>query len=158
MLQSDFDILDCLIKNLDTLGNVQKNTKISTTKDFISINDVSYSSGVTRWLAGESRDRAIRRIYRDVQCIIAISSAMLDSKYLVYGSESKAQREDLLRKIYKIRCALINADRGIGCLCQTYTDDANATIPLKQISSTILAHTAQLAEVLTSFDVGIFNM
>lgn len=139
-------LLTRTLMNLTTLGDIQRGTKLSTTKDFIVVSEQHVFSGITRWSANDSRERAVKTITREVCTAIALSIGIMESRYLIEGAraELKKQRIDKLRDI---RQALVLADKGIAVLCSTYIDDANTTIPLRDVSANIAAHFTMLDQL-----------
>ncbi len=140
-------LLTRTLMNLTTLGEIQRGTKLSTTKDFIVVTDQNMFSGISRMYANDSREKAVKTISREVYTAIALSVGIMESRHLIEGarSELKKQRIDRLRDI---RQALLLADKGIAVLCSTYIDDANTTIPLRDVSANIAAHFTILDQLL----------
>lgn len=131
--------IDKLIFNLQTVSKIQKGDRISTTKEFITIDTMSMLQGARRWWVDDSRDKAVIAICREVRMILEISQLLLDNKYLLQSPENYTpSREKIITMIKKIHCALSSAVVGITNLCETYDVDANVLAYLKPLIVEIL--------------------
>lgn len=151
---SSDDVLGITLMNLKTLGEIQKNTKVSTNKDFLVVDEQTLTSGLSRWRNDDSREKTVKRIHSEVNNAISHSNWIIESRWL---SKDLAKHELYLRHarlklLMEIRQALQSASSGISALCITYANDANTTNPLKIISTAIAAHMTVLIETIERFE------
>lgn len=158
------DILDKLLFNLKTIAAIPKGKKISTAKEFIVIDDDSLMQPITRWRSGETRDKAVQAICREVRTIIKLSKYIMESKYLyiestvdtnddrcdiaVSLSKTVSKRDERINELKKIHVGLTEAYCGIDNICETYCDDTNVLAPLKQLIGEINEHTSSILKLL----------
>ncbi len=110
------ETIDELLFNLRVLGQVSRNKRINTTKQFIYIEEDSIAQGVYRWKDGASRDGCAERISKEIKTLITIS-CLLCEVVEFYGYEDP--RMETLATIKQVLNACIG---GISCLCITYND------------------------------------
>ena len=119
--------LDKLLYNLTTIGSINKGCRINTTKDFITIEELSIVQGFWRWKNADSRDKAVKLITREVHTVISIVNLMAESQQYIEkitDPEKALLRRDDLRRIVKI---LLGTIGGINNICQTYAGDVNVS-------------------------------
>ena len=146
------DILDCLMFNLQTIASIPKGRRISTAKEFIVIDEDSALQPWRRWRAGDSRDKGVLAVCKEVRTIIKLSEFISESKYLFIESdtadnntEERDYRSNTLKKICN---GLSDAGIGIDNLCETYICDANVIAHLKPLVSEMANHVAKLTKLL----------
>lgn len=160
------NVLNKLLFNLNTIAKISKGERISTAKEFIVKDEESILQPVLRWRAGDTRDKAVQVICKEVQTTIALSNFIMESKFLYLESEldntdescdiavevnkSITKRDERIKSLKHIRCGLIDANYGIDNICQTYEDDANVLAHLKPIIGEINDHISVLTSVLIS--------
>lgn len=128
------DILDKLLYNLQTIANIPKGRRISTAKEFIRIDTDSPFQGIWRWKRVDSRDKAMQAIGREVRTVIVISKYIMESHLLTCAdARFAAARDERINELKKIHHGLLEANRGIDNICQTYHDDANIGASLKPL-------------------------
>lgn len=142
------DMIDQLIFNIQTLSNLPKNKRINSTKEFLYVEEDSVLQGVNRWYCGESRDRSIQYIIREINLLIEMSKFMMESIYInpPYGglNEMYQYRISQLQRIYDV---LTGAIHGTTNLIYTY-DDTNVTAKLQYIQNVISIHLEQINATL----------
>ena len=157
------DVLDKLLFNLNTIATIPKGKRISTAKEFIVIDEESILQPITRWRAGDTRDKAVQAICREVQTTIMLSKFMMESKFLYAEVEQditddncdiainvnkSSKRDDRIKNLKRIRLSLIEANYGIDNICQTYEFDANVLAHLKPIFGEINDHISSINRLL----------
>jgi hypothetical protein len=142
------ELLDKLLFNLQTLSTVPKGKRISVCKEFLVIEDDSILQGAWRWKNGDSRDKAVAYICREIRTVILLASYIAES-YHLYDPESPQYfaRADELRRV---RVALDHASGGIDNLCITYNSDANVVGNLVPLCKEISNCTGMIAQLLHS--------
>lgn len=153
MARVDTDVLGITLMNLKTIGEIQKNTKVSTNKDFLVVDEQTFISGLSRWRNDDSRQKTVKRIQMEVNNAISHSTWILESRWLSKNLEKHELylRHSRIMLLIEIKQALQSASAGINALCITYANDANTTNPLKIISTAIVAHMTILIETLERF-------
>lgn len=144
------DILDKLLFNLNTIANIPKNSRISTSREFIVIDNESLLQPIMRWRDNDTRDKSVEVIKREVKTTIKMASYIMESKWLFVDNEDNEDtnngnnsdhsdnandniRNERIAELKKIRKALKNSKIGINNLCITYICDANIIAGLKPI-------------------------
>jgi hypothetical protein len=143
------DLLDDLLYDLKTLGEVKKNSRISTARDHITIEPESMFQPIWRLSSRDGRDKSIKTIDILIKTTIEFADKTLESKFLLdeYDTPEKAARITSLHKIYE---ALTIALPGIRNLAATYNDDADAQYKFNKIISAIDAELLKLKNILYS--------
>jgi hypothetical protein len=158
------NILDTLLFNLQTIANVSKGKKISTAKEFITIDEDSIFNPLWRRIAGDERDKAVRAICREVRTVIFISELVMDNRHIYAESEKIVPQDDCdvampcaktlskrdiqIDTLKKIKFGLEDAQHGIENICGTYVNDANVLAKLIPLSNEIVLHVNKLKELL----------
>jgi hypothetical protein len=149
------DILECLMFNLQTIASIPKGRRISTAKEFIVIDEDSALQPWRRWRAGDSRDKGVLAVCKEVRTIIKLSEFISESKYLFIEADNDApdensteERDYRLNSLKKICNGLSDAGIGIDNLCETYICDANVIAHLKPLVSEMANHVAKLTKLL----------
>lgn len=125
------NVLDKLLFNLNTIAGICKGQKISTAREFISLDDDSaLLQSFWRWKAGDDREKNVQTICKDVRTVIAICGYILESHHLYATDDKYAERVD---DVKKIRLGLNGAIIGINNLCQTYIGDTNILAQLNPL-------------------------
>ena len=141
------DALTGLLFNLQTISSIPKGKKISTAKEFITLDDDDTTQPWRRWRSGDSRDKAVSTICREIRIAIKISDLLTESEYL-YNDSSKFKRNERIDNIKKLCRGLKNSVYGIDNLCDTYIGDANVLAHLKPLNVEISEQVAKLKKKL----------
>lgn len=155
------DTIGKLLFNLQTIASISKGKKISTVKEFITVDEGSLLSPIMRWRSGDGRDKAVQAICREVRTIIVISERIIESKHIYHTSNQNNDLCDIaithkpsnlrdirVNEIKKIRASLIDANHGIANICETYVDDANVLAYLKPLIGEINDHISAITKLL----------
>lgn len=76
------EALSRIVFNLETVGKLQRNQVLNTCSEYINIDDISYSTSLTRTLTGDSRDKSISRVEMCIKLAAEFAERILESKYL----------------------------------------------------------------------------
>jgi hypothetical protein len=123
------NVLDKLIYNLHTIAEIRKGDRLSTAKEFITIDDSS-AQFYYRWKNADSRDKAVAVVCNEVRTLTAITGFIIESYHI--DDKTSALRAKRVSELKTIRTTLLGAINGIENLCLTY-DDADVSghlIPL----------------------------
>lgn len=101
-----------MILNLNTIGKLPEGSKLSTCKEYLTIDYSHPMQCIRRWYRGEHRDRTLLYIKSE------INSAMYAYKLLI---ETNTHSDE----IKTLKSSLINCIFGLHNLCKTYYDDDN---------------------------------
>lgn len=163
------DTLGKLLFNLQTIAGIPKGKKLSTVKEFISVDDDSLLQPLLRWKSGEGRDNAVRAVCKEIRTTITISEYIMESRYIFAEPEESAiaqtqdrdediavaapgERDIRVNNIKKIRSALTEANYGVENICETYSTDANVLAYLKPLMGEIHGHVCKINKLL--LDIG----
>lgn len=155
------DVLDKLLFNLRTIANISKGKRISTAKEFIVIDEDSLLQPITRWRAGDTRDKAVQVICREVRTVIKLSSYIMESRFLYSCDAPNAddklatirtplhtKKDERINELKKVWSILAETNYGIDNICETYRDDANVLAYLKPLIDEINDHVSAIARLL----------
>ena len=157
------NVIDNLLFNIGTIASVPKGKRISTTKEFIAIEEESLTQGIWRWRNVEDRYKAARLICREIRILMEISNRIMDSRSLyvhepvvenpddIMVASRKTERALRVEEIKKIREGLQSSIIGIDNLCETYDGDANVTGLLLPLIKEIAIHVGTITELLLRF-------
>ena len=137
------NVLDSLLHNLQTIGSIPKNHRISTTSEFIVIEDESFWQSIRRWNNHDSRDKSVQIVRKEVLTTVTIAKYMLESIHL-YTRDNIIIYEQRVQDLKKIRDALIACNIGIDNLCITYAADAGVIGHFKPLIKEICACVAAI--------------
>jgi hypothetical protein len=144
--------IDQLIFNVTTLGQVQKNKRINTTKEFIYIEEDAVMQGVSRWYCGASRQQSVTFILKEISLLIEVSKLISESFHIVVSdviyNNVRSMHSFRLRQI---RDCLSSAISGINNLSYTY-NDPNVTAKLQFIIGEIDEHLVVLNETIRGIE------
>ena len=110
------DPLDKLLYDLQTIANLSAGKKISTLKEFITVEDSYFLQGLVRWRYDDSRDKTLAVISNKVHLIIKFAILLCETG----GTDAGRRRE--LTNIYE---GLTMSLRGFTHLQYTYNNDAH---------------------------------
>jgi hypothetical protein len=144
--------IDQLIFNVHTLGQVQKNKRINTTKEFIYIEEDAVMQGVSRWYSGASRDKSVTFIIKEVSLLIEVSKLISESFHIVVTDVVYNNVRNIhANRLRQIRDCLSSAVNGINNLSYTY-NDPNVTAKLQFIIGEIHEHLGPLNETIRGIE------
>jgi hypothetical protein len=145
------DILDKLLFNLQTVAAITKGCRISTSKEFISIEEDSALQGLWRWKQGDTRDKAVMCITKDVHIVIKLADLLIE---LVRLSDPDSEpRKKYIYDLRHIYTALANSIVGLSNLCDTYGSDANVVGYIHPLTISINAMVDRLMDFLVELGV-----
>ncbi len=111
IVYATMDTVEKLLYELKTISEIQKNTKISTYKEFIVIESNSMFQWAYRWRYGDSRNATTTHIANIIDTVITVVTLML---------ENPKKHGDTLRTfLERLRAGHI----GMTNLCDTYKED-----------------------------------
>jgi hypothetical protein len=158
------DVLEKLLFNLQTIASIPKGKRISTAKEFIIIDEDSVLQPVLRWRAGDTRDKAVQAICREVRTTIKLSEYIMESRYIYLENDTPtitdncdiavtvvrpiSKRDERINEVKRIRSNLSEANYGIDNICETYCDDANVLAYLKPLIGEISDHVSKITKLL----------
>jgi hypothetical protein len=146
------NVIDQLIFNVQTLGQIPKNKRINTTKEFIYIEEDAVLQGVNRWYCGASRDKSVTFIIKEISLLIEVSKLISASSYLVIQDVIFNDiRSVHINRLKQIRDCLTAATTGLTNLSYTY-DDPNVTAKLQFIINEISEHLVTLNVSIANAD------
>ncbi len=111
-----------LIHNLTTISLIPRGGRISTSKEFIVIEEDAMLQGWWRRVNAESRTRAVDVVVRDVTTATTIVDLMCE--IVLCNSPRKNEYMKLLSKFADVMAAAVH---GIVNLCATYAADADVS-------------------------------
>lgn len=135
------EALSRIIFNLETVGKLQRNQVLNTCSEYVNIDDISYSTSLTRTLTGDSRDKSISRVDMCIKLACEFAERILESKYLtIYADILKFKeitadscehfsiRVNWLKRISSaLSCSLL----GLNNMIVTYEKDSDTVGKIK---------------------------
>lgn len=125
--------LDEAIINLDVVSKIQKGERLSTTDDYLHIETANQhtTNSILRMIYGDSRRRAIVKIFKYVYAVVEFSEHIRESKYLsLYDKMSNIIHEEdennfvnRVQTLKKIEVTLDGAATGLQNFIYTYCND-----------------------------------
>jgi hypothetical protein len=138
------NVLDKTLFNLHTISTIPVGKRISTAKEFITIDETNTGQWFWRWLAGDSRAKAIIAICREVHFTIAISQYIVESMDILKSLSGNEQVNGIysarVKDLRKIHRDLSGAVQGVKNLCETYRGDADVLGHLSPLIDESTAH------------------
>lgn len=111
---------DKLIFELSILSNIQINTKISTTNEFICIDYDTPLQPLYRWWYGDNRYKTMNKITNLIRTAIMVGNEIIEN---ITNNSSKAK----LEKINRLKTSLSSSKLGISNIINTYKYDYNVS-------------------------------
>jgi hypothetical protein len=102
------DIIEHYIYNVKTIGAIPKNGRINTMKEYFILEDPSTFQGMRRKWDGNTRERDIQCITKDILTIIKISYLLSDSSSLYTDPTNMANLEKIVRVLALSISGLVN--------------------------------------------------
>lgn len=158
------DTINGVLFNLRTIANIEQGKKLSTAKEFITIDDNSTFQWWRRGCSGDSRDRTVNAICKDIRFAITIANLTMESRHL-YGPQicgmdetenfdvmnnekNYSVREERIQQLKKIRDTLSSLHHGIDNICTTYKMDADVDGHLRPLKEEIDACCQNIVKLL----------
>ncbi len=141
------EALSRIVFNLETIGKLQRNQVLNTCSEYVNIDDISYSTTITRTLTRDSREKSISRVDMCIKLAYEFAERILESKYLtIYADiikykeitadscEHFAVRVNWLKRICSaLSCALV----GLNNIMRTYEKAYDTLGKIKTINQLI---------------------
>lgn len=152
-------VIDKHLFDLQTIANIPKGKRISTSDEFINIEEESAFQPVFRTLKGESRRKAVGCVIDVIDDVVEYADILMESRYLdkydhfvVDAIDDRSSFNDgrNIRILYlkKIKNSLSEANEGIDNLCETYSNDANVIAKLMPVIANINNQVSKLVKIL----------
>lgn len=137
------EALSRIIFNLETVGKLQRNQVLNTCSEYINIDDISYSTTITRTLTGDSRDKSISRVDMCIKLACEFAERILESKYLTIYADILKYKEitadscdhfDIRVNWLKRICSALSCSMvGLNNMMLTYEKDSDTVGRIKTI-------------------------
>lgn len=138
------DVFEKLVLNLQTISSIGKGDKLTTSAEFLLVENASLMQPIWRKLSNENREKCARKIRSVIDLAIYISDLLLDSNGLKNSPENV-----IYKKISLLSGYLNKAKTGLENLIETYNDNnfASDIIPIMDL---IVHQVSKIDRVLSS--------
>lgn len=144
------DRMDKLLFNLHTIASVPSGRRISTAKEFITIEDEGPLQGVWRWKAADTRDKAACAINNEIRTVILLTKYIIESRYLSGEHVRSPESQERIAILRRVRTACASTIVGIDNICRTYAEDANVIAQLRPLVDEIISCVEDIEKLLSS--------
>lgn len=152
------DATERMLFDLQTISRIPRGAKITTSRDFIGIEDETMLQPVYRAWRGENRLKAIHAIVQLVDNLILVSELLLESRFLHGGITTDSPTDEFLSRtdqLKRICSGLSAANVGIKNIMSTYAKDTNVIARLRPAVHAICVQVKKITDGLDQLGVHI---